>query len=510
MPRAQLAVQSLRRHTSAVTAAAVSIGVALTAWGLWPAPPVRSLAVLPFENALADPDTDYLSEGITESLIRQVSSLPAVRVAPLSAVLNFKGERVDPNDAGRQLGTETVLAGDFRMEDGRLHITSELLEIESGEQLWSNTYDRDTTELLDVQEEIAQAIFDDGLRMELTDAERRELADNPTRDGEAYDLYLQARYLQRRATENDYLEAIELLERAIVRDAEFAGAYLMLSGIHSALAIDGYMRPTDAWAQANRFARRALELEPDLSDAAAIRHGLAFFFDWDLDGAERERTAAMELPVGEFDPDLLRTYSLELLARGEPEEALDLARRSRELDPLSIGLAMLEADYLVHAGELDAAVAVYQRTIEVEPDNPDAYFGLAESFRRQGRFDDANEARRQAHAAAGDDVLAELFAAAEGEEGYRLAHEAYVRLQLEWLEARAPWGYVSPLDFARVHAELGDADQAFEYLEEAFAHRSPALVLLTVDQAFDRVREDPRFEEAVRRVGLPWADEDRF
>ena len=182
---------------------------------------------------------------------------------------------------------------------------------------------------------------------------------------------------------------------------------------------------------------------------------------------------------------------------------MDLASRTRELDPLSIGLAMLEADYLVRADQLDAAVAVYERTIEVDPESADAYFGLAEAFLRQRRFDEANEARRQAHDILGDDPIAELFATAGGEEGYLLADEADLRRQLEFMEAREAWGYVSPLSFAQVYAQLGDADQAFAYLEEAFTQRSPGLALLTVDQAFYRVRDDPRFEDALRQVGFP-------
>ncbi len=164
---------------------------------------------------------------------------------------------------------------------------------------------------------------------------------------------------------------------------------------------------------------------------------------------------------------------------------------------------MLEADYLVHAGQLDAAVDVYTRTIEVDPENHDAYFGLAEVFLRQDRFDEANEARRKAHDFLGDAVVAELFAAASGEEGYYLADEVDVRRQLETFEARAPWGYVSPMAFARVYAQLGDADRAFSYLEEAFTQRSPSLVVMSFDAAFYRVKDDPRFEDALRRVGFP-------
>ena len=225
---------SRQRMIGLGVAAVVILASALVTWQLWPSDEaMQSLAVLPFENVLSDEDTDYLGDGIAEILIRQVSKLPAVRVAPLSAVLNFKGQTIDPADAGRQLGVETVLAGTLSLEAERLEITAELVDVESGTQLWSNTYDRGASELLNVQDEIANAILDDGLRVQLSNDERLELVRHPTVDGEAYDLYLQARYLQRRATENDYLEALELLDRAVVRDRGFAGAYLMQSSIHS-------------------------------------------------------------------------------------------------------------------------------------------------------------------------------------------------------------------------------------------------------------------------------------
>jgi serine/threonine protein kinase/TolB-like protein len=494
-----------RRHALwfGVVVAVVAV-VGLAFWRPWQTTgELKTLAVLPFENTLQAEEAEYLCDGIAESLIRQVSRLPTVRVAPLSAVLNYKGQVVDPTVVGRQLDVGSVLTGSLSQQDGRVQVTAELLDASSGAQLWTNTYDREATELLDVQDEIAGAILQDGLGVELAAEELGDLVRPPTTDGEAYDLYLQARHLTRRATEDDYLQARRLLQRATVRDPRFAHAYLGLAGIHAAMAIDGYLRPTDGWAQANRYMRQALALDPDVPDAPAIRHSMAFFFDWDWEGAERERQIAMQTPVGEFDPDLLRVYSYYLLALGRPTEALELARRSRELDPLSIGLAMLEADYLVRVGRLDDAVALYNRTIEVEPDNPENYFGLAEALIQQGRFDEAIEARRQAHEVAGDDVMAEKFAAANGEEGYRQADRAWVEVQLLWIEAREPWGYVSPLDFARVFSQLGEEEKAFEYLEKAFIDRSPGLVFLNVDRAWDNVRDDPRFSEAVNRVGLP-------
>jgi tetratricopeptide (TPR) repeat protein len=166
-------------------------------------------------------------------------------------------------------------------------------------------------------------------------------------------------------------------------------------------------------------------------------------------------------------------------------------------------LAVLEADYLLRNGQLDAAVALYGRAARIDPENPNALFGLAEAWFRQGRFDEALAARRQAHAVAGDDRLEEVFETARGEQGYRALERAWVRLQLDALEEREPVAYVSPLDFARAYAQLGEADLAFKYIEEAFRHRSPGLVFLNVDPAWEAIRHDPRFAAAVERVGLP-------
>ena len=487
---------------AALALGAMALGVA--AWRLWPRPAaVRSLAVLPFTNSADDPDIEYLCDGLTEGLIRRFSGLPNLRVSPLSAVIHLKGQHVSPREAGRLLAAGSVLTGELERQGERLQVAASLVDGASGEQLWSGSYDRAESELLALQEEMATVVADQGLRAELTREERSRLLRNPTANGDAYDLYLQARHLQRLGTEDAYLEAAELLERATIRDPRFAQAYLTLAGIHTAMVIDGYVRPTDGWARANRFLRQAVALEPDLPDAPAIQHGLAFFFDWDWRGAELERQRFLRSSAGEFTPDMLRTYSFELLALGRLDEALTLARRARELDPLSSVLAMLEADYLVRAGHLDAAIALYRRAIEVEPENPAPYFGLAEALLQHGRFDEAIDARRRAHAAAGDEAMARLFAAARGEQGYRQADREWIRMQLVALEARSTWAYVSPLDFARAYAQLGDGERAFEYLEKAFADRCPGLVLLNMDRAWDTVRGDPRFEEAVRRVGLP-------
>jgi TolB-like protein/aminoglycoside phosphotransferase (APT) family kinase protein len=486
-------------------AAIAAAAVGFAAWRLMTRgdAPVQTMAVLPFENRLQDDDFDYLCDGIAESLIQQVSRLASFRVRPLTSVLPFKGRTADPQSAGRQLGVETILAGTLEVSDARLRISARLLDVATGRQLWSSDYDRGSADLLNIQDEIAAAIMDDGLRVQLTSAERQQLVRHPTTDGDAYDLYLQARFVQRRATEEDYLYSRELLERAIVRDPKFTLAYAALAGNYAMMLTDGLERPTDAWPMANKYMRQALSLDPTLPAALAIEHAVAFLFDWDWAGAERVRRRFMEAPIGDFDPQSLRAMSTELWAIGKLDEALQVARRTRELDPASPYLAVLEADYLMLANRLDESVAVYQHAIRLEPDNPNAHFGLAEALFRQKRFDEAIDARRRAHELAGDDGLKELLSTARGEPGYKAIEQAWIRLQLDALKARAAAAYVSPLDLARAYAQLGERELAFKYLDAAFTDRAPGLVFLKVDRAWDSVRDDPRFGAAVQRVGLP-------
>jgi tetratricopeptide (TPR) repeat protein len=249
--------------------------------------------------------------------------------------------------------------------------------------------------------------------------------------------------------------------------------------------------------------RQALAIDPTLPEALVMEHARAFFFDWDWAGAATARQRFLASPVGDVDPQYSRALAVEHWALGRASEALQLARRTRELDTRSPYLAVLEADYLLRGDQFDAAIALYEYAIRVDAQNSNAYFGLAEARLRQGRFDEALEARRQGHAVAGDDRLAPLFVTAKGAAGYRQIDEAWVRLQLEALKERERTKYVSPLDFARAYAQIGEKELAFKYLDAAFEDRSPGLVFLKVDRVWDSVRDDPRFAATIGMVGLP-------
>lgn len=484
--------------------AAVAAFAGIGAWRPWPrVAPIRSLAVLPFANIDGADDSAYLCDGIAEGLIHRLSQLPSLRVMARSLVFNFRGRAGDSRTIGRQLGVDAVLTGTLARREGRLLITADLVEVATGARLWSASFDRGAADTLYVQEEIANAVAEQGMHVRLESRERDRFARRPTDDVEAYELYLRAVHRFEDGGEDDYIAARDLLVRAIGRDRSFALAHAALATTYAVMAVDGFERPRSAWPASSRCVDRAIGLDPDLPDAHAAAASVAFFFDWDWFRADREWNAALQAHGGDVDPTFLAAYALQQWALGRPEAARDLAHRARLMDPLSPAFIVREADLLFHAKRWADAAALYAKAASDAPDDPAAYFGLAETLRAEGRFNEAIDVRRRAHALAGDDALARPLATERGADGYRRIEVMTARLHLEVLEARASGGgYASPLDYARAHAVLGDRTLMFEYLDAAFADRSPGLVFLNVDHAWDAVRGEPLFEAAVRRVGL--------
>jgi tetratricopeptide (TPR) repeat protein len=270
------------------------------------------------------------------------------------------------------------------------------------------------------------------------------------------------------------------------------------------MAVDGFESSREASPQWLTYIQRAMALERDLPEAHAEKASGLFVFRRQWADAEREWRRALEFRNGHMLPDLVSAFALFLWALRRTEEALQWARKARELDTQGSKFLILEADLSLHAGQFDAARRLYDQAVSQLHSDSRPYFGLAEVFRRQGRFDEAIEARRQAHATAGDESLRQVLATAQGEIGYRRIEQAAVRLELDALTARGASGaYVSPLDLARAHAQLGELAEAFSHMEQAFDDETPALVFLNVDPAWDTIREHPRFRELVRRLGFP-------
>jgi TolB-like protein len=473
-----------------------------TTWWYWPP---HTLAVLPFANTAKNDGVEYLCLGLTQNLIGRMNHLP-VSVKSFSLVSNFAASAADPRAIGRRLGVEKVVTGDVVVGAGHLVVTAELLDVATGASLWKQRYDRVTASIFKLWDELATAIVDDGLHLRLTRDERRQLLNRPTDNVEAFDLYLQGRRLQMLDTEDDYVAARALFELAVDKDPRFAEAWIALAGTYWTAVIDSYTSPKQAWSQVDRGLDQASIVSPRLPDLSFGRAMKTCFYEWNWSAADREWRIAESAPDRDIEPGLLLTHALARWALGDARDALRLVQRARVIDPLSPMFMLHEASHLLHTGQTHEAAARCQSVIDTHPDQSSAYFTLAEVRRAQGRFDDAIAARRKAHAVRGDsdDELDTALAQARGKEGYEtIERVALRRLELRTLHRRARKAYASPIDFARAYAQLDEADQAFDYLDKALAERSPGVVFLNVDRAWDSIRGDPRFAEAVRRVGLP-------
>jgi serine/threonine-protein kinase len=493
-----------RRQWLALGVGAAGAVTGLATWALWPLP---TLAVLPFVNTTKDDNVDYLCLGLAESLIGRIKHLP-VAVKSMSLVANFAGSAADPRDIGRQVHAERVVTGSVAIEAGRLIVTAELIDIATGASLWNGRYDRARADIFKLWDELATAIVDDGLHLRLTREERRGLLSRPTDDVDAFDLFLRGRPFQMGNTEEDYRTARALLQQAVDHDARFAEAWVALAGTYWTSVLENYLRPSEAWTQVDRCLARATALQPGLADLHFGRAIAAFFGSWNWPTADREWQQAWAAPDRDLQPELLLPYALARWALGDARGALRIVRRARALDPISPMFLLHEASYLLRTNQPEEAAARCLSVMQTHPEIAAAYFNLAEVRRAQQRFDEAIDARRRAHALRGDadEELDEVLAGATGLEGYaRVEATAVRRLELRTLERRVKRAYASPLDFARAYAQLGERDQAVEYLAEALEAKSPGLVFLNVDRAWDPIRADPAFLAAVRQVGLPSA-----
>jgi len=476
-------------------------------WKFWPfSSDLLVLAVLPFENTANDPETEYLCDGLTDSLIRQIAGIRTLLVRPVNAVAAFKHKVADPQDAGRQLRADAVVSGSIVRLNGTISIRADLVEVRTGTVLWSARYDRDQRDLLSLQDEVASAIVEDGIKLKLSKSDRQQLTRRFTNSPEANELFMRAVSHHDKETEDDYLTARKLLLQAIEKDSRFALAYQLLATNYSIMTVDGYSQPSESWSLVRTYSQQALLLDPGLLIVHFNLGAEAFFNQWNWTLAEQEY--AVGFRSAPSAPELM-AYAVERWALGHSEDALRLIREARRYDPIGIGWRLKEADILLQLRQSEAGANVYDAIIRDAPQDPRAYFGLAELRKQQGNFDDAVKQLRAGYNAIREDdpSLLKVLQSAEGEAGCKQIERMSAEMELQALQDRAASNhYVSPLDFARAHSRLGRKEEASGYLEGAFADRSPGLVFLNVDHAWDAIRDDSRFTRAIRKIGLPWKE----
>src|SRR5213083_1955374 len=454
----------------------------------------QSIAVLPFVNVSGAPQEEYLSDGISEELINALSKLPQLQVVARPSSFAFKGKNEDVRQIGQALKVATVLGGSVRRVANRLRVTAQLTDARKGYNLWSETYDREMGDVFAVEDEISRAIMR-ALQVHLVSGDSLMLSRRPTRDVEAYELYLKGRYFYDRAGFGPIQQALAYFQQALAHDSNYALAYAGIADAYQSLTASTYLRPREGMPKARAAVIKALALDPTLADAHASLGDQLCVYDWDASAAERELRRAIELNPSVANAHYF--YANCLAAHGRLDEALAEARRAHELDPLNPDVATGLPWALYAARRYDEAIAGQQKSLDLEPGFAQAHMLLSLSLAGKGSYAEALAAARKMAALAGDaPSIAGLLGYVAGRAGER----AEAQQILTALERRPPGN--TAFAIALVHLGLGDNEQALRWLQAAYEERSEWLVTDMPAPNFDSLRQDPRFSALMRKVGI--------
>lgn len=446
----------------------------------------RTIAVLPFKPLVAGSGDSYLELGMSDALITELSNIRQIRVRPTSAVIGY-AKTTDPAAAGRELGVDAVLDGRIQRIDERVRVTAQLIRVADGAPLWAGKFDEDMRSIFAVQDAISARIVS-ALTLDLTGDEERSLRKRATRDAEAYDLYLRGRYHWFRWTPEGWERARGYFEEAVAKDPEFALAWC---GLSDSIGVQLWIRPPKEVAPRVRAAAsRALALDPKLADAWTSIAPLTFFHDFDRAEAERQIRRAIELnPNHALSHDLL---ALILVSAGRFDEALAESRRALALDPRSPYMNTDLGSIYYFRRDWDNAMKHLRAALAIDPNYADAYRYVAGIEEQRKNHPAAIEAWARMIELTGDPETAAAIRAALAR-GY----ESALRAWLDALSRKSQREYVSPTEFAELHARLGHRDEALTWLAKAKAERSPWMVWAAVEPRWDPYREDPRFRGAM-------------
>jgi eukaryotic-like serine/threonine-protein kinase len=483
----------------AVALTAVILVIVATAVSLLTArSQIASIAVLPFVNASADPNMEYLSDGITETLMNKLSQLPNLKVLPRTSVFHYKGKEPDPQAVGKSLNVQAVVTGKVVHTDDSLSISAELVDVQHNRHLWGDRYTRKLAEILVLQEEITRQIADQ-LRTRLSGEEKKRLAKRYTENTEAYQLYLKGRYFWNKRTEKDLKKAIEYFEQTIAIDPTYALAYAGLADSYALFGFSLYaaLSPREADQKAESAALKALEIDDTLAEAHTALGLIQFRSKWNWLKAESEFKRAIEL-----NPNYAlayQYYALVLASMERQDEALITIKRAQELEPVSFILNAAVARHLYWAGQYDQAIEQLRKTLELDPNFMAAHFRLGLVYEQKGMYEEAIAEFSKAKTISENNpfVIAGL-GHVYGLSGNRKKAQELI-FELKELSNRR---YVSAYDMAVIYSGLGERDQAFAWLEKAYQERAGSLVYLKVEPVFDPIRSDRRFADLLRRVGI--------
>jgi len=481
-------------------AASFPVLAVLLALGAWLAvlrprgPAIDSLAVLPFINTSADPNTEYLSDGITESVINNLSQLPSLRVMARGTVFRYKGKESDPLKIGRDLRVRAVLSGRLAQRDNVVVVQAELIDVGNGSRLWGGQYSRKMADVFALQEDLSSEISEK-LRLRLTGEEKQRLTKRYTENAEAYQLYLKGRYFWNKGSEEGAKKAIEYFQHAVDKDSDYAPAYAGMAEAFNQLAAFSWLPPHEVVPKAKAAAQRALDIDDHLADAhAALAYSsIIYDYDWPAAKTHYDRARALNPSATQW------SYSLYFSTLGQSNEALAEDKRALSLDPLSLLTNFRLGRDLYMARRFDEAIEQFKKMLEMDPGAPLAHYHLGLAYAEKGTYREAISELEEYAALTHRSPLSLAFL---GNVLARSGERSRALQLLAELKAVSSQKYVYPVGFARIYAGLGDKERAFAWLETGYEERAAPLFYLKVDPIWDPLRSDPRFNDLLRRIGL--------
>jgi serine/threonine-protein kinase len=464
------------------------------------APPevIETVAVLPFVNVGGDINAEYLSDGLADCLIQNLSQVRTLKVRPFTAVVHYRGDSPDLPAIGQALKVQAIIVGRVSKHGEDLTVSVELVDVVANRQLWGNRYNRKLGNILGLQEEMARQIAEN-LRQNLSGAEKERLGRRHTENTEAYRLYLQGRYHWNKRDKEGMDRAVDFFQQAIARDGRFALAYAGLADCYNMMPGYGYgdRPPREFFARAKTMASKALRIDANLAEAHTAL-GYVRTREWDWEGAEQAFQRALEA-----NPNYATAhhwYGCFLATVGRHDDALAEIRRAQELDPSALIINGWVAMILCYGDRLAEALEQGQNTVDLNPRFAVSHFFLGIVYRRLGRL---AEAVTQFEKAVELDPKSVTYQTGLGEAYGLVGQRARAQKILDDLIKEEPRRYVSPYGVAAIYAGLGNKKESFRWLEKAFKGHDDGLGNLRIDPTWEPLRSDPRYQELVERLNFP-------
>jgi TolB-like protein/Tfp pilus assembly protein PilF len=458
---------------------------------------IESIAVMPFLNESENSDLEYLSDGLTESMITSLSQLPKLNVKARSSVFRYKGKVTDASVIGQELGVQAILNGRVVQKNDGLTLYLELVDASTGNRIWGEQYDRKTADLITLQTEVARDVSQK-LRTKLSLSDEQKLRKNYTENVEAYQLYLKGRYHVFKLTPPEVQKSIEYFQGAIALDPTYALAYAGMSDSYRSLALAGEFDPNDTLPKAKAAALKAIDIDGEVADGHTALGVCLFWYDWNWAASEEQYKRALDLNPNSSLAHLFYSHLLSNL--GRHAEALAEVKRARELDPLSAFVGALEGQFLLHAGKADEALNRLREATQLDPNFYFPHQFAAEAYIEKAMYAEAITEARLAQRFGPTQTVGITF---EASALAKAGRQEEAREKLYELLRLSSQRFVPPAHVAFVYEALGETDNALDWLEKGFEARDPKMAFLKAWPAWNKLRAHPRFQELARKMAFP-------